>query len=120
MGLIGDYAFENANANMKEGGVVVNADVDYIGAMAFVTKTKRVAKNTIQPVSTTINQVVFTGNTPATAFAQLLLAGCTFQRVLPWRSRYGCMHTEDICEEIENGRLQDGVGRLRLGTRLPH
>ena len=68
VGLIGDYAFENANANMKE--VVVNADVDYIGAMAFVTKTKRVAKNTIQPVSTTISQVVFTGNTPATKLSR--------------------------------------------------
>ena len=69
VGLIGDYAFENANGNMKE--VVVKADVDYIGAMAFVTKTQRnVATNTISPVSTTINQIVFTGNTPATQLSR--------------------------------------------------
>ena len=76
--LIGDYAFENANANMKE--VVVNADVDYIGAMAFVTKTKRVApNNTIQPVSTTINPVIFTCNTPATSLSRKYFSlGATF------------------------------------------
>lgn len=69
VGLIGDYAFENANPNMKE--VVVKADVDYIGAMAFVTKTKRVAAtNTISPESTSIKQVVFTGNTPATELSK--------------------------------------------------
>ena len=71
VGLIGDYAFENANEHMKE--VVVKAAVDYIGAMAFVTKTKRVAANgqsTISPVSTTIRQVIFTGNAPATNLSQ--------------------------------------------------
>ena len=68
VGLIGDYAFENANANIKE--VVVNADVDYVGAMAFVTKTQRDPTNNIRPVSTTINQVVFTGNTPATSLSR--------------------------------------------------
>ena len=71
VGLIGDYAFENANEHMKE--VVVKAAVDYIGAMAFVTKTKRVAANgqsTISPVSTTIRQVIFTGNAPATKLSQ--------------------------------------------------
>ena len=72
VGLIGDYAFENANEHMKE--VVVKAAVDYIGAMAFVTKTKRVTaangQSTISPVSTTIRQVIFTGNTPATSLSQ--------------------------------------------------
>ena len=69
VGLIGDYAFENANSNMKE--VVVKADIDYIGAMAFVTKTQRnAATNTISPVSTTISQVVFTGNAPATQLSR--------------------------------------------------
>ncbi|WP_257899966.1 leucine-rich repeat domain-containing protein [Prevotella denticola] len=71
VGLIGDYAFENANEHMKE--VVVKAAVDYIGAMAFVTKTKRVAANgqsIISPVSTTIRQVIFTGNAPATNLSQ--------------------------------------------------
>ncbi|WP_315578611.1 leucine-rich repeat protein [Hoylesella oralis] len=69
VGLIGDYAFENANGNMKE--VVVKADIDYIGAMAFVTKTQRnAATNTISPVSTTISQVVFTGNAPATQLSR--------------------------------------------------
>ncbi len=71
VGLIGDYAFENANEHMKE--VVVKAAVDYIGAMAFVTKTKRVAANgqsTISPVSTTIRQVIFTGNAPARKLSQ--------------------------------------------------
>ena len=75
--LIGDYAFENANANMKE--VVVNADVDYIGAMAFVTKTTRGANNTIQPVSTTIKQVIFTSNIPATSLSRKYFSlGATF------------------------------------------
>lgn len=68
VGLIGDYAFENANGNIKE--VVVKANVDYIGAMAFVTKTKRNPGNIISPVSTTIKQVIFTSNTPATQLSR--------------------------------------------------
>ena len=60
--LIGDYAFENANANIEE--VVVKGDVGYIGAMAFLTKVKREGSS-IKPNGTTIKQVIFTSNTPA-------------------------------------------------------
>lgn len=60
--LIGDYAFENANANIEE--VVVKGDVGYIGAMAFLTKVKREGTS-IKPNGTTIKQVIFTSNTPA-------------------------------------------------------
>ena len=60
--LIGDYAFENASENIKE--VVVKSKVGYIGSMAFVTKTETV-DGKVKPVSSTIEQVVFTANEPA-------------------------------------------------------
>ena len=60
--LIGDYAFENASENIKE--VVVKSKVGYIGSMAFVTKTEKV-EGKVKPVSSTIEQVVFTANEPA-------------------------------------------------------
>ena len=60
--LIGDYAFENASENIKE--VVVKSKVGYIGSMAFVTKTETV-EGKVKPVSSTIEQVVFTANEPA-------------------------------------------------------
>ena len=60
--LIGDYAFENASENIKE--VVVKSKVGYIGSMAFVTETQTV-DGKVKPLSSTIEQVVFTANEPA-------------------------------------------------------
>lgn len=62
--MVGDYAFENST--VKE--VVFRGNVGYIGAMAFVTKTKRTAdtsgNDVVSPDGTTIESVVLCDTVP--------------------------------------------------------
>ena len=59
--VVGDYAFENANPNIKEVVIKNNGSV-YIGAMAFANKTERAAENKIKPVKYDIESVFFVGS----------------------------------------------------------
>jgi len=64
--LIGDYAFEGSN--VKE--VVLKGDIDYIGAMAFITSTDKTVSGsteTVTPKSTTIKNIFFCGNATPSA-----------------------------------------------------
>lgn len=55
---VGDYAFQGAPSSVNE--VVLRNDVDYIGAMAFVTSTST-SGSTVKPLGSTIKDVVFCG-----------------------------------------------------------
>lgn len=62
--IIGDYAFENSEVEE----VVLRSNIYSIGAMAFWTKTS-VERDAVNPVSTTIKDIVFCGNSPVDQLA---------------------------------------------------
>ena len=62
--IIGDYAFENSDVEE----VVLRSNVYSIGAMAFWTKTS-VEDGVVKPVSTTIKDIVFCGDSPVDQLA---------------------------------------------------
>lgn len=116
--LIGDYAFENASENIKE--VVVKSKVGYIGSMAFVTKTETV-NGKVKPVSSTIEQVVFTANEPAEWMSrQYFGLSEDFKEFLPSQKIYV---KKSKCEAYKNawtdftGQIDYKIPGIKINTK---